>query len=237
MWMVEGHPWCRLCIDKERDAPQRSWPSFSSFSPCLTGCGSRNIKWECSMAQTLNPFYKFTAEGAAVGRLLLGYSNLEIDLMNCVQMACGGNLNAVLKRMYSTRGKSKRIGRAEALGHPHFAQHHLTPAFQHAIAVIRRCLQIRNQYAHWALWDDSSGKLAFANLESLAKLKRPVNDLRKLRTFHVNATLLAEQEAYYIYCDRYTSWLNFEIRFRAGALPHNILPKPKRVKRPRLKLK
>jgi hypothetical protein len=100
--------------------------------------------------------------------------------------------------------KSKRIDRAEALGHPHFSQHHLTPHFQHAIAVIRRCLQIRNQYAHWALWDDNSGKLAFANLESLAKLRRAVNDLRKLRTFHVNAALLAEQEAYYIYFDRYS---------------------------------
>jgi hypothetical protein len=189
------------------------------------------------MTQTLNPFHRFTAEGAAVGRLLLGYSNLEIDLMNCVQMACGGDLNAVLKPMYSIRSESRRIDRAEALGQPHFVQHHLTPPFQHAIAVIRRCLQIRNQYAHWPLWDDNSGKLAFANLESLAKLKRPVKDLRKLRTFHVGAALLAEQEAYYIYFDRYISWLNFEIRVRAGSLPRNILPKPKRVKKPRLKFK
>jgi hypothetical protein len=185
----------------------------------------------------LQPFHRFTAEGAAVGRLLLGYSNLEIDLMNCVQIACGGNLNAALKPMYLIRSESRRIGIAEALGQPHFTHHHLTPHFQHVIAVIKRCLQIRNQYAHWVLWDDNSGKLAFANLESLAKRKQPVKNLLRLRTFHVNAALLAEQEAYYIYFDRYISWLNFEIRFRAGALPRNILPKPKRVKRPRLKLK
>jgi hypothetical protein len=189
------------------------------------------------VTQKLNPFYRFAAEGAAVGRLLLGYSNLEIGLMNCVQMACGANLNAILKSMYSTRGETKRIDRAETLGRSHFAHHHLTPNFQHAIAIIRRCLQIRNQYAHWALWDDNSGKLAFANLESLAKLKRPVNDLRKLRTFHVNATLLAEQEAYYIYCDRYTVWLNFEIRTRTGSMTRNVMQKPRRIKRPRLKLK
>ena len=54
---------------------------------------------------------------------------------------------------------------------------------------------------------------------------------------HVNAVLLAEQEAYYNYFDRYISWLNFEIRTRAGALSRNILPKPKRIKKPRLKLK
>ena len=189
------------------------------------------------MAPVLNPFHRFTSEGAAVGRLLLGYSNLEIDLMNCVQMACGENLNTVIKAMFGARGEAKRIAQAEKLGQPHFAHHHLSLNFQHAIAIIRRCLQIRNQYAHWVLWDDSSGKLAFANLESLAKLKRKVNDLRKLRTFHVDATVLAEQEAYFVYCHRYTSWLNCEIRFRAKILPKKIVNKPKRTKRPRLKLK
>jgi hypothetical protein len=61
------------------------------------------------MAPVLNPFHRFTSEGAAVGRLLLGYSNLEIDLMNCVQMACGGNLNTVIKAMFGARGEAKRI--------------------------------------------------------------------------------------------------------------------------------
>ena len=148
------------------------------------------------MPLVLNPFHRYRNEGASVGRLLLGYSNLEIGLMNCVQMACGGNLNTVLKPMFSVRSETQRINRAEALGQPHFAQHHLSPNFQHAIAIIRRCLQIRNQYAHWVLWDDHSGKLAFANIESLSKLKRKVNDLRKLRTFHVDVNLLADQEAF-----------------------------------------
>lgn len=172
-----------------------------------------------------------------MGRLLRGYSNLEIDLMNCVKMAIGGDLNAVIKPMFAVRGESRRIKRAEDIGKPVFAQQALARDFQHAIAVIRRCLEIRNQYAHWALWDDNTGKLAFANLESLAKVKRRVNNLVRLRTFHVNAAVLAEQEAYYIYFDRYISWLNFEVQTRSGALPQNILPKPKRIKRPRLKLK
>lgn len=189
------------------------------------------------MTQTLNPFYRFKAEGAAVGRLLLGYSNLEIALRTCVQVAADGDLNTVLKAMYKGRGETRRINRAEAIGMSLFAAQHLTPQFHHAIAIIRRCLQVRNQYAHWVLWDDNSGKLAFANLESLGNVKRKVRDLRKLRTFHVNATLLAEQEAYYIYCDHYMSWLNFEIRTRDGMMEKNIMQKPKRVKKPRLKLK
>jgi hypothetical protein len=152
-------------------------------------------------------------------------------------MAGGGNLNAVLKPMFGVRGEAKRIKQAEKLGQAHFVQHGLAKSFQHAIAIMWRCLEIRNQYSHWALWDDNSGKLAFANLESLAKVKRPVNNLLKLRTFHVDATLLTEQEAYFVYSDRYTSWLNYEIRFRAGTLCTNIFPKPKQVKKPRLKLK
>jgi hypothetical protein len=77
------------------------------------------------MAPVLNPFHRFTSEGAAVGRLLLGYSNLEIDLMNCVQMACGGNLNTVIKAMFGARGEAKRITQAEKLGQ---AIECLTPA-------------------------------------------------------------------------------------------------------------
>ena len=69
----------------------------------------------------LQPFFRFQNEGAAVGRLLLGYANLEIGLMNCVQMALGGNLNSVIKPMFSVRGESRRIKRAEDIGNPIFA--------------------------------------------------------------------------------------------------------------------
>jgi hypothetical protein len=190
-----------------------------------------------ALPQILQPFHRYPEEAATLGRLLLNYPNLEVRLLHCVQMAAGGNLNAVLKGMFRRRGETARINRAEQLGHPHFAHHSLTRDFQHALSIMRRCLEVRNQYAHWILWDDHTGKLAFANLERLAKRKRPVNNFDKLRTFHVSATLLAEQEAYYIYCDKFTTWLNFEIRFRSGRLKSNIFPKPKRIKWPRLKLK
>jgi hypothetical protein len=35
------------------------------------------------------PFSKFATEGDTIGRLLAGYSNIEIGLMNCVQVATG----------------------------------------------------------------------------------------------------------------------------------------------------
>ena len=48
---------------------------------------------------------KFPAEAAAPGRLLAGYADLEISLMNCVQIARGGDLDTVRR----PRMKSRRL--------------------------------------------------------------------------------------------------------------------------------
>jgi hypothetical protein len=74
------------------------------------------------------------------------------------------------------------------------------------------CLEIRNQYSHWIWWDDHSGKLAFANLEEIAKRKQPVRDLTKLKAHHVDAALLAQQEAYFVYADELLAWIIYEGR-------------------------
>jgi len=63
----------------------------------------------------LRPFQKFADEGATIGRLLAGYSTLEIDLMNCVEVAIN-DFDTVLKRMFRQRGERRRIEEAERLG-------------------------------------------------------------------------------------------------------------------------
>ena len=92
---------------------------------------------------------------------------------------------------------------------------------------MRFCLKVRNQYAHGVWWDDYSGKLAFANLEELAGRKRQVNDLEKLKAYHVDVALLGAQEACFVYADEYLAWINLEGRFRAGKIKVQPLPKPK----------
>jgi hypothetical protein len=185
----------------------------------------------------LAPFKKFSAEGATVGRLLAGYSNVEVGLLHCVQVARGGDLDTVLKKMFHKPGETRRINEAEKLGHADYLRLKLAGDFQKAIRVVRNCLKIRNQYAHWIWWDDLSGKLAFANLQDLAKRKRPVRDLTKLKAHHVDATLLDAQEAYFVYADEYLAWVNYEGRARHGKLKGgNPLIKPKPVRRPKLRL-
>ena len=131
----------------------------------------------------LAPFKKFAAEGGTVGRLLAGYSNIEVGLLHCVQMGRGGDPDTVLKKMFCIRGETRRINEAEKLGQPDYQRLSLTGDFRKAIGVVRYCLKIRNQYAHWVWWDDNSGKLAFANLEDLAQRKRPVR-LSITHNFH-----------------------------------------------------
>lgn len=122
------------------------------------------------MARTiLLPFQSpFDKEGAIIGRLLAGYTNLEVGLLHCVQVV-RDDFDSVLKAMFRTRGESQRIDIADALGRYYYHDHKLGTKFEMAIGAMRHCLRIRNQYAHCVWWDDRSGKLSFANLEEIAK--------------------------------------------------------------------
>lgn len=180
---------------------------------------------------------RYLREGSIAGRLLTGYVNLEVSLLHCVQMSMGGQFDAVLKKMFSKRGEFKRIEKAAALGGPACAAHSLKGHFDQAIRCMHYCLKIRNQYAHWVWWDDNSGKLAFANLEQLAKRKRKVPDLDKLKVHHIDGALLAKQEKYFSDVDDLFSWINFESRVRDGRLSMNPFgKKPPVPRRPRLRL-
>ena len=184
------------------------------------------------------PFSKFSKEGDTIGRLLAGYSNIELSLFHAVHVAIG-DFDAALKKMFGIRSESKRIKAAEKLGLPEYQRLKLATDFEKALRVMRYCLRIRNQYAHWIWWDDHTGWLAFANVEDLTKYKSKVKDFGKLKAHHVDAALLKAQEAYFVYADELLLWVNYEGRFKKGKLGNakqNPLNKPKGVKRPKLRL-
>src|SRR5664280_1478065 len=128
----------------------------------------------------LTQFHGFAADGEIVGRLLTGYANLEVGLFNCVQVAIA-DFDKALKSMFGKRGESRRITNGEKLALASYAAVGLRRDFQAAVAAMRHCLDIRNQYAHWVWWNDRSGKLAFANLEDEANRKAKIKDLGKLK--------------------------------------------------------
>jgi hypothetical protein len=66
-----------------------------------------------------------------------------------------------------------------------------------------------------------------------------VEALTKLKAHHVDAALLAAQEAYFVYADELLAWINYEGRFRdknKRLRGNNPLLKPKGVRRPKLRL-
>jgi hypothetical protein len=184
------------------------------------------------------PFSKFPGEGDTIGRLLAGYSNIEVSLFHAVHVATG-DFDTALRKMFGIRSESKRISAAEKLGLPEYKRLQLGSEFEEALRVMRYCLEIRNQYAHWIWWDDYTGKLAFANVEDLTKHVSKVTDLGKLKAHHVDAELLKAQEAYFVYADDLLIWVNYEGRFKDGKLgraTQNPTVKPKQVKQPPLRL-
>jgi hypothetical protein len=185
------------------------------------------------------PFSKFPGEGDTIGRLLAGYSNIEVSLFHAVHVATG-DFDTALRKMFGIRSESKRISAAEELGLPEYKRLQLRSEFEEALRVMRYCLEIRNQYAHWVWWDDHTGKLAFANVEDLTKHASKVTDFGKLKAHHVDAALLKAQEAYFVYADDVLLWVNYEGRFKGGKLgkatQNPAGNKPKKVKQPPLRL-
>jgi hypothetical protein len=44
-----------------------------------------------------------------IGRRLVDYSERELDLMNCIQVARDNDLNSILKTLFRIRGEMSRI--------------------------------------------------------------------------------------------------------------------------------
>jgi len=166
----------------------------------------------------LTQFHGFAVEGEIVGRLLTGYANLEVGLLNCVHMVLG-DLDAPLKAMFKVRSESLRIKAAVKLGERPYNALGLGTDFQCAIEAMRYCLLVRNQYSHWVWWNDYSGKIAFANLEDVALRTSRVKDLRSLKPRLLRAQQgcinMSSQprsrspaRAYFAYTDQCLTWVN-----------------------------
>jgi hypothetical protein len=158
------------------------------------------------MAVVLPVFQIFPTEGEIIGRLVVGYGELEIDLCHCV--AAGVNdLDMVVKDMFGRPSASRRIDTAVSIGRDIYVARGLGKLFDEIICEMRHCLAIRNQFAHCHYFhDNNTGNLAFVNVEELAKKKIAakqkvaIEDLASL-TFtakRLTQDLLQEQEIYFV---------------------------------------
>jgi hypothetical protein len=178
-------------------------------------------------------FRKFPDEAAIIGRLLAAYAELEIDLLHCVSVA-REDFDAVLKAMFRSRGETRRISVADALGRQLYHAAGLGTDFDMAISAVRYCLRIRNQYSHCNWYDDNSGRLAFVNVEEIANHNQLVTGFDKLERYYIDVPTLELQEQYFGYAGALLAYANYEGRYRAGKLRDQIIAKPAQVMQPPL---
>lgn len=188
------------------------------------------------MPRTILPcFLRYPNEGTIIRNLLAGYTDLEVGLLHCIQVVRSDDFDAVLKTMFRVRGESNRVQIADALGRNPYRDLGLEDGFVRAIGAMEHCIKIRNQYAHCVWLDDNTGKLAFVNLEEVAKMDAFESDLQHLTTYHVDVPLLEAQETYYLYANDLINWVNYEGRYRAGKL-RTPSTEPTLVEKPQLRI-
>jgi hypothetical protein len=185
-----------------------------------------------AMFQIHNAFPK---EMAVIGRLLLDYGEVELDLMNCIQVARNYDLNSTLKTMFRVRGELNRVKIADALGRVPYTAVNLEAEFSELIDAVDYCRRIRNKYAHAYWHDPDMGKaLCYVSLEELAEDKQPVNDLTALTFFYIDEPLLLQQEAYFEYVRDLIRYINYEGRLRNKLIKTNIFKLPAVAPKPAL---
>jgi hypothetical protein len=174
---------------------------------------------------------KFRQEREIIGRLLIGYGEMELDLCNCIAMGLD-DLDMTFKTMFRPRGETLRIDIAEAMGQKIYTSLGLGPAFHDAIGAMRFCVKLRNRYAHSHFYDDNSGKLAMVSLEEIAKKKVVIKDLRGLTTKYLTKDILRDQEAYFLYTRAWIEFVNYEGRYLRSKLADRLFEEPQKVERP-----
>lgn len=185
------------------------------------------------MARIMPAFDQFKDEAFLLGRILAGYSELEVGLLYSIDRV-RNDFDAALKAMFRTRGESQRILIADALGRNHYHDMGIGTRFEMAIGAIKNCLNIRNQYAH-CTWSVYGGRLGFINLEDYAlKHERVTYPFNPQDIHAVDKALLTEQCDYFAYADGMIMWCAHESQVKSGKLKTHVYSWPAQLKPPRM---
>jgi hypothetical protein len=168
-------------------------------------------------------------EALLIGRMLVGYGELEYELCQCVAVV--HNLDLAVKAMFRPRGESQRIQIADALVRPAYDAMNLGQGFAEAVGDLSFCLSVRNQYAHCNWYNLTGQPLGFVNLEDSAKSNASLS-ASQLNVYWLDKTLLTEQEAFFGYTQECLWHLQYEYRLRTGKIANHAFPMPKKAQRP-----
>jgi hypothetical protein len=175
-------------------------------------------------------FAQFPEEGAIIGRLIVGYGQLEWDLCLLVGAALN-DWDTAVKAMFRSRGESQRLSLADALARQRIPAGKVRSVYEATISDLRLCLKLRNQYAH-TQWSVVAGRiLAFINIEDVAGTNDSVN-VGHAPLNLINLGMLQDQERFFAEVSHNLEALNWATQAshnqRLSDLPEFIVP----VRRP-----
>lgn len=207
------------------------------LNPALTAakkrrCASSSLNFSSGfvMAETLVPdLKKYPLEAEILGQILIGYSELEVELLTCVFGANGNNIDAGVRALYCKRGESRRIDNAVEILKLPYEKAGLARDFAKTIDDLDHCRLIRNQYAH-CQWFPGLG---FVALEELGR--QPDNIAALVPVQHpVDLDLLTRQAAFFKYVQRKFWYLaeQYSQSQMDEPRPNLLWPKPAEIKQP-----
>lgn len=135
-------------------------------------------------------------EAEAVGRILLGYTELEIDFWRVLAVVLDDDQQAT-RLMFYPESNELHLASADAIIRKAMGDRGLSERYSNIYGELSSCRKIRNDYAHayWNRKDD--GCLQFVNLRSAARHYDGAVDDEKHMT-DVTPSKLREQEQIFI---------------------------------------
>lgn len=172
-------------------------------------------------------------EAKRIGRMLAGYSELEYGLFACIESA-GVDFDSSFKVMFRTRGETQRLEVADALGRYKFHALGFGTDFEMGVGGVRKCLKIRNQYAH-SHWFADEKSLNFFDMEENAKLNILLTTENTRFVFRsLTPDLVKRQEDFFNYVSDFLIWLQMETDRKRGTPTTLDVSKPKQLEPPLL---
>ena len=147
-------------------------------------------------------FDLFPQEGAIIGKIVVGYGELELDLAQCL-VPLLGDITTMSRVMFRLRNESNRLAVADAMLKPYYERLDMAAFYDQAYGTFSRCKQIRNNHAH-CHWTDSNGNLFFTIFEESATQRGNGSDIS---FYHVDLKLLQAQLALFENCQDWLFYL------------------------------
>lgn len=183
------------------------------------------------MARILTEFEAFPREKELIGSILIAYGEIEFALFTLVDAVLDTQDNAV-EIFFRIQGEGARIAVADAIIRPFLEKESLGPKWSNAVAPVRLCKSIRNQYAHchWMLVQD---KLYFIDFDQSVRVG---NADKKIVMKSVDRELLERQLANFVYALEWLYYLAAEYHVRSGKIQSHDYKEPKSIAAPPLYL-